>query len=41
MNRYHTMQDFFNIELENEQLRGELYEVQSAFTTADNKVLEL
>lgn len=35
MHRYNTMQEFFNIELENENLRDQLYEVQSTFTATD------
>ena len=41
MNRYNTMQDFFNIELENESLRDQLIEVQSTFTVTDQKFLDI
>lgn len=41
MNRYNTMQDFFNIELQNEQMRDELHEVQSTFTVTDQQLLEV
>lgn len=41
MNRYNTMQDFFNIELENESLRDQLIEVQSTFTVTDQKFLDM
>lgn len=41
LQRYNTMQEFFKIELENEQLRDELYEVQSTFTVTDQKMLSV
>lgn len=41
MNRYNTMQDFFRIELENDELRSELHEVQSTFTATDQKLLDV
>ena len=34
-NRYNTVQDFFKIEQENEELRDQLYEIQSSFTRTD------
>ena len=33
--RYNTVQEFFKIEMENETLREQLYEVQSSFTRND------
>lgn len=41
MNRHNTMQDFFRIELENDELRSELHEVQSTFTVTDQKLLDV
>ena len=36
-----TMQDFFQIEVENESLRSELLEIQSSFTAQDREYLEM
>ena len=33
--------DFFKIEQENDQLRDQLYEIQSSFTRTDQQYLEL
>ena len=41
MQRHNTMQQFFKIELENDDLREELHEVQSTFTVTDQKLLEI
>ena len=41
MNKYNTIQDFFQIEVENEDLRDQLLEVQSSFTAQDQRYLEL
>jgi predicted RNase H-like nuclease (RuvC/YqgF family) len=41
LNRYNTVQDFFKIELENESLREEIYEIQSSFTRNDHEYLEI
>ena len=41
LQRYNTMQQFFKIELENEELREELQEVQSTFTVTDQKLLDI
>lgn len=35
LQRYNTVQEFFKIEMENESLREQLYEVQSSFTAQD------
>ena len=41
MNKYNTVQNFFQIETENESLRDQLQEVQSSFTRNDHEYLEL
>lgn len=39
--RHNTISDFFKIEKENDQLREQLYEVQSSFTHHDREYLDL
>jgi hypothetical protein len=41
MNKSNTVQNFFQIETENESLREQLQEVQSSFTRNDHEYLEL
>lgn len=39
--RYNTMQDFFQIEMENESMRSQILDIQSNFTAKDHEYLEI
>ena len=41
LHRFNTMQDFFQIDQDNENMRDQIFEIQSSFTAQDQQYLEL